>query len=313
MDFYKGRTVLVTGHKGFIGSHLSRRLAAYGANVVGLDRDKRDVKNRYQVSSLFAECDPSVVFHLAAATEVRASYDDPLGTWRTNVMGTLNVLEECRKRRVKALVVASTDKVYGDQYDWGGACKEDAQLLHNADIYASSKRAADELAQDYARVYGLPIRILRCANVYGPGQRNETTLITGTITKVLRGEMPVVHADARYSLREWLYIDDAVEAYLLAGADAASLPRNGDPYPSVHPAFNVGSREIYSVDAVVRKVLVAMGKDLLNYELVADTRPQIGNQGLESYKFRRRFPSWTTVWLDEGLARTVAWHKDGCK
>ena len=305
-DFYPGRRVLVTGGNGFVGKRLCSRLHDLGAIVDTLDKQGKqpaDVKNMYQVRASFDRFTPDTVFHLAAKTEVRSSFVEPLETYRTNVLGTINILEICRERKIGGLVVASSDKAYGDQgIQW--MCREDQELLGNADVYSASKTAMDDISRIYSHLYRMPITVLRPTNIYGPGQTNETTLITGTIRRLLKGEKPVIHNASRHSLREWLYIDDAVQAYLYAGTNRDNL---------LSPAYNVGSRDRRSVEAVVKTLLVQFGKGEYDYDCEADTTPQIGNQGLISTKFREKYPEWSTISFEEGLRRTVEWYREVCR
>lgn len=316
-SFYECKRVLVTGGAGFIGSHLVHKLKELMSRPVSLDSNGMscpdifsDVVDVDLLRVNFRNLRPQVVFHLAAQTEVLRSYEEPWLTWQTNVTGTLNVLECCRRFDVESVIVASSDKAYGspieDRLDIGG-CKE-AQLeglKHNADPYSSSKRAADELAQDYLRWYNLPIKIIRCANTYGPGQTNATTLITNTISRLLRGEEPVIHAGREHVKREWLYIDDAVNAYLRLGASNLTGP------------FNVGSGYRLSTTKVVESIAANMGMLSVRANLeTTGQQPeyrrvqQIGDQGLNSTKFRTAFPDWTTTPFADGLRRTITWHRE---
>lgn len=310
-DFYAGKRILVTGSEGFVGRHLCRRLKDHGvAMLAKLDRhgvNDDGVNDSRQVLAPF-DVQIDLVFHLAAFTEVRASYDCPGSTYRTNVLGTLNVLDVCRQTRTP-VVVASTDKVYGNDAVVGRPywSRENDQLQRNADMYAASKQAADLLAQDYARLYRMPVRVLRCANTYGPGQRNETTLITGTCARLARGQRPVIYSGSRYSLREWLHVDDAVSAYLLAGVNACEA-RTDDPV-----VYNVGGGHRATVEAVVDDVIKLWGGRAGDFDLEADTCPQIDDQGLDSSRFRERFPEWTVLPWREGLAGTVNWYRENLK
>lgn len=326
---WKGKRVLVTGGHGFIGSALRQKLQKLGAVTYTMDFPPQgvtlcqtyDVRSWEDVERTFQQGSPQVVFHLAAQTEVRKSHAEPHTTYMTNVLGTLNVLEACRRCGVEGCVIASSDKCYGNtMYDeHGKLCHEGQVLYHDADLYSSSKKAADELAQDYGRLYGLPVRVVRCANTYGPGQTNATTLITNTIERLLRGERPVIHHGMDNILREWLYIDDAVEAYLLLAQHACEHPKYG--WACETPGalcFNVGSGVRYTVKQVIFAVLFQFmsfkeAKDKMtgcyvDQETVES--PQIGNQGLCSDKFRSLHPQWTCTPFDEGIKRTVVWHKE---
>lgn len=309
-EFFKDKRCLVTGHKGFVGTALCTKLRQHGANVHGIDQKSGcDILKKDSVYDEVLMFRPDMVFHLAAKTEVRASFTSPHETYQTNVLGTLNVLEACRVSRTP-LIVASTDKVYGSSIIPGpNVCDETQFLYHNADLYAVSKRAADELCQDYARLYDMPIRILRCANIYGPGQRNETTLITSTITRLLNDDLPIVYKSSADTVREWLYIDDAVAAYLLLARDVVKHKY----VLNSPPIFNVGSGERATVLETVKEILVMNGISTNEYTIRENDKPQIGDQGLNSTKFRTRFPDFSFVPLIEGLRRTIAWHKENMK
>lgn len=312
---WKDKRVLVTGGCGFIGSALVKRLEQIGESegICTLDLMRgQDVTDGGLVRSTIRMLKSQIVFHLAAQTEVRTSFREPELTYRINVMGTLNVLEACRACGVEALVVASSDKAYGDHPN--RVCNEAKELWHNADAYSSSKAMADELCQDYHRLYHMPIRILRCANTFGPGQTNETTLITGTVCRLLKGEAPVIHEGRADVKREWLYIDDAVDAYVHLAQHASC---SGELYNGIsYPAYNVGSGGRYSVREVVDKIAQLMfmegGMDLrlTRYSSLPEKAPQIGDQGLDSAKYRKLIGDKPFVTFDEGLKRTIAWHKE---
>lgn len=294
-DFYRGKRVIVTGHRGFVGAHLVRALKGLGADAKGVDRvEAENILCSGDLHRTFIDHPPDVVFHLAARTEVRDSYENPWITYHTNVTGTLNVLELCRLSKVKSVVIASTDKVYGDQ-DVTDLTEADP-LMGNADLYSLSKKAADELAQSYMDLFSLPVKVVRPCNIYGPGQRNETTLITGTVRKLQRGQAPVVYRGSKNVLREWLYVDDVIRAYLLLG----ELDKAG--------VWNVGSGERVRVENVITTIIQLMDSSIpVSY---ADGPLQIGDQGIISTKFRKQFPDWTPTKFTEGLLKTVNWYKE---
>jgi CDP-glucose 4,6-dehydratase len=207
---------------------------------------------------------------------------------------------------VSSVVVASTDKAYGDHhrlpYD------ESFGLLAKAP-YEVSKACADMIARSYACTYGLPIAITRCANIYGPGDLHWGRLVPGTIRSLLAGEVPVLRSDGTMA-RDYVFIDDAVSAHLALGAAVASRAELSGA------ALNFGTGTAVSVLDMLRRIGVAAGKS----ELVRQVRPgtqasnEIRRQCLSSAQARRWLGWRPTVSLDEGLRRTVAWyaeHLDG--
>lgn len=336
-EILRGKRVLITGAAGFIGTALGRILVSLGAEVFGVDiRCKStanepgvmcfqcDVREVQALTDVFLSYRPEVVFHLAAQTEVLASYALPGLTYSTNVTGTINILELCRRNYVKAVLLASTDKAYGDvrARHWTGkmyAFREDDELTSPCpDPYSSSKRLADLLAQDYARNLGLPLSIVRACNTYGPGQRNETTLITGTVMRILRGQPPSIHEGCEDVVREWMYIDDLVAAYVLLAdrmLNRSSLlctDHGSSPDPVV---YNVGTGERKSAKMVVegiKPLLPTVGASYSPTKTLATGVKQIGDQMLDSSLFNSVFPGWgvEVTNLHHGLAKTVEWYRD---
>ena len=185
---YAGRTVLVTGASGIVGSWLVRSLLGAGATVVALVRDddphsefvrSGDVTRVTRVHGsledlvllerTIVQYEVHVVFHLGAQTQVRHAQWSPWASLEANVRGTYNLLEACRRnpRTLEAVVIASSDKAYGET---DVLPYTEAHPLAGRNIYDASKSAADLLASAYAHSYGLPLGIARCANIYGGGR-----------------------------------------------------------------------------------------------------------------------------------------------
>lgn len=302
-DFYTNRRVLVTGGSGFVGRHLVAALRQRGAIVLNLDRNSNqdheycDLRERFGVPMLFRRRKPQVVFHLAAQTEVLWSMKEPMTTYEINVHGTLKILDACREHAVQSVVVASTDKVYG--HTTGPVREDDMGLQPVDDPYSSSKRLADQLCHDYAHIYGLPVKVVRCANIYGPGQRNGTTLITAAVNRLQQGLTPVVYQGQELAVREWLYVEDAVRAYLELGA-------RSEPQPL---AWNVGSGEQLTVaDVVVR--IMRWWKHDGDYEIRPAPAGRPSSLRLDSSRFRTYFPGRSPVSFDDGLNRTLTWYRN---
>lgn len=296
--YYKGKRVIITGSNGFVGSAIKSKLSHFGAYIFGVDiKNGVDIRDLELMKDIFRDVSPDIVLHLAAEVEVGKSFKTPHPAYSTNVYGTLNILEMARQNRgnLKSLVIASTDKVYGVAPP---PYVEDHEMMWCTNPYAASKQYADKIAQDYARFYGLPIRILRCVNTYGPGQLNETTLITGSIMRILRGERAIIHNSDHE--REWLYIDDAVLAYLMVGYIRDDESR----------VYNVGTGETLCPSEVIRHIISLMGGD---YSFVPAPAISDMNHRVDSIDFRHEFKAWSPTKFTDGLQETVKWYKENFK
>ena len=318
---YEDACALVTGGQGFIGSHLVERLLAEGARVVVPRRDVPSL-SRFRLAGLEARCDVvaldlsddggglarvlneydvDLVFHLAAQAIVALAGRSPLSTFESNVRGTWNLLEACRSLGAvgpRAIVVASSDKAYGQQAEL--PYREDMPLLavHPYDV---SKACADLLARSYACSFGLPVAVTRLANVYGPGDLNFSRLVPDTARSLVRGERPVIRSDGK-PLRDFLHVDDAVEAYL---AVAGSLDR-----PELHGrAWNAGGDAPVPVTEVVERLVAASGRPLSPEVHGSGTPPgEIDRQWLDSAAIRRELGWGPSRGLGEGLTETYGWY-----
>ncbi len=180
-----------------------------------------DVRDRELLERTLGEYEIDTVFHLAAQTIVTIANRNPLSTFETNIAGTWNMLEACRRSpTVKQIVVASSDKAYGDQevlpYD-------EATPLQGVHPYDVSKSGADLIARTYAVSYGLPVTITRCGNFYGGGDLNWNRIVPGTIRSILRGQRPVIRSDGDY-VRDYFYVEDGAAAYMLLAEKLAEQP-----------------------------------------------------------------------------------------
>src|SRR3989344_5233450 len=242
------RNIFMTGSGGFIGSHLATKLLDIDCNLIVLMKEldknsffsinnlEKKVKMYYGDLREFDEMERimrrekiDTVFHLGAQSQVLRALEDPRSTLDINVRGTWNILEACRKNEnVKRIVVASSDKAYGIHKKL--PYTEEFQL--NASYpYDSSKTCTDIIAQMYAKTYGLPIGITRCANIYGPGDINWDRLIPSTIKSLINKEEIVIRSDGTPE-RDYIYIDDAVNAYITLAKNIENV--KGE-------AFNFGS------------------------------------------------------------------------
>jgi CDP-glucose 4,6-dehydratase len=306
---WKGRSVLITGATGLVGTWLTRRLIELNASVVCLVRgpvtqDLRavqgDIRDRTLLDRVIMDHHIDTVFHLAAQTAVGIANRNPVSTFETNIAGTWNILEACRlSPLVKSIVVASSDKAYGRQPIL--PYTEDMPL-DGRHPYDASKSCADILAQTYAATYSLPVAITRCGNFYGGGDMNWNRLVPGTIRSILHGERPVIRSDGHYQ-RDYLYVEDSVQAYLTL----ASRLRQ-DPHLRGR-AFNFSNESRVSVLEMVRLILRHM-ESTLEPDIRNESSNEIREQFLNAERARTDLGWRAEFTLEEGLRRTIAWYRE---
>jgi CDP-glucose 4,6-dehydratase len=320
VSFWRGKSVLVTGAGGFVGSWLANALADRGAIVTAILRDETPLANfdllrlgervsvvRGSITDIATvgralnEYDVDTCFHLAAQAIVGSANRSPLSTWESNIRGTWTVLEACRTAsNVERVVVASSDKAYGSQPRL--PYTEDMVLL-GTNPYDASKAASEVVVRSYSQTFGLPVSVARCANIYGGGDLNFSRLIPGTIRSVLRNERPIVRSDGT-PVRDYLYVDDAVGAYLSLGEQMARPEIVGS-------AFNFGGGEPLSVRDVIARILDACDA----HDIAPDIRgtgvpaAEIDRQYLDS-KHANKVLGWrAATTLSDGLRSAVSWYR----
>ena len=314
-DFWRGRRVLVTGAAGLLGGWVTPLLAAAGAEVIGFDIDwpraamKRhdgldvvdgDVRVFGQLADLLGQgSGVDAVMHLAAQPIVGEANVDPIPTFEHNIAGTWTLLEACRTaRKVPAILVASSDKAYGDG---GAADYEENMPLRARHPYAVSKACTDLIAQTYAESYGLPVVISRCGNLYGGGDVNWSRIVPGTIRSVLEGQPPLIRSDGT-PVRDYLYVEDIAAGMLLLARAISEQPQlTGE-------AFNFGGGERLSVLDVVGRILDQMGTDL-EPDVRNEAANEIAEQRVGADKAGRILGWKPSYSLDEGLGRTISWYR----
>jgi len=311
----KNRKVFVTGATGLIGSHLTRFLVEGGAEVTVLIRDHvphnylldgdpprfntvtGDLQDYRLVERALAEYEAEVVFHLGAQTQVQIANRSPVGTFKSNIEGTWNLLEACRQvPTVKAVLVASSDKAYG-QAETLPYTEETP--LRGDHPYDASKSCADIIARTYWVTYQLPVAIIRSGNVFGVGDLNFSRIIPGTIRSVLLGESPIIRSDGTL-VRDYFYVKDAAMAYLAtAEALLADTEKIGGE------AFNFSNELRMTVLEVTQRILEIMGRDDLEPVILDQAPDEILQQSLSAEKARRVL-GWTPQYpFEQGVEETV--------
>ncbi len=345
--FWYGKRALVTGADGFVAANLVQRLMALGAVVTVVARHQRpittlklldtadspdieysDLSDFVQTQKICNRHQIDTIFHVAAAAVVSEAANAPISTCENNIIPTLNLLEAARINKIPRVLIASTDKSYGDH-----AAADDIEpipyrenyALRGLDVYSASKVCADMISQTYAFQFKLPVLVLRPSNIYGPGDLNFSRLIPRTILRLLSGQRPVINQGNDHVLREYLYIDDMVGAYLFLAENMqrhyqAPMPQTGQaPYGWI--AYNVGgtvgdagfdpkqSPNIRNVVEVINLLRQKLGSNL---EPVIIPKPanfiEIPDQFLDSGKLHRLGYQPKTQ-FDEGIAKTIAWYQ----
>lgn len=315
--FWQDRPTFVTGATGLVGAWVVRRLLAAGAEVVCLVRDwvpqaelvrtglvaqvrvvRGEISDQALLERALGEYEIHTVIHLAAQTIVTIANRNPISTFETNIAGTWAMLEACRRSpTVKAVILASSDKAYGDHDVLPYTEEAPLQGRHPYDV---SKSCADLIAQSYATTYGLPVAITRAGNFYGGGDLNWNRIVPGTIRAVLRGQRPVIRSDGQY-VRDYFYVEDGAAAYLLLAEQLAQRPA------LIGHAFNFSNELQITVLDLVQRILAAMESDLQ-----PDIRNEAGNEIRHQYLSAakaRQMLGWTPLFtLDEGLRRTIEWY-----
>lgn len=314
------RPVLVTGATGLVGGWLTKRLVAAGADVVCLVRDwvpqsevvrggllertkvvRGDIQDRSLIERTLGEYEINTVFHLAAQTIVGIANRNPISTFESNIAGTWNVLESCRRSPlVKAVIVASSDKAYGSQDHL--PYSEDTPLVgrHPYDV---SKSCADLLAQSYGETYHLPVMITRCGNFYGGGDLNWNRIVPGTIRSILRNERPIIRSNGKF-VRDFFYVEDGAAAYMLL-AQHLLAGSNGVLFGK---AYNLSNERAVTVSTLVSLILEQM-KSGLEPDIQDNASNEIERQYL-SAELARKELGWRPLFtLEEGLTETIRWYR----
>lgn len=306
-----GKNIFVTGAGGFIGSSIVKRFVSLDANVFSLVRSKSaedvetlkgsklyvgDVCDYSLMSEIISTNNIDYIIHLAANAIVKNSARDPMSTYRVNVMGTVAILEAARNvGKCTKIIAASSDKAYGDHEILPYT---ENTPLSTRNTYDTSKACSDLIARTYAHNYGMPIVVTRCSNVYGPGDPNLSRIIPNTIARISRNESPILYSDVSLMEREFIYIDDVVDAYLrLMTSDETT---NGE-------AYNIGGGGPVKITQVVDVMLDLMRSSLETTVVQREpTFKEISRQYIDASKLFDATGWKQTTSLHDGLASTIS-------
>lgn len=317
-SFWRGRRVFITGCTGFLGSWLTAALLKQGAAVTGLirtlepdsqlvrtglidhiDQIAGDLLNYDLLRRSLAERKIDTVFHLAGQTIVSVANREPIETFETNIRGTWLLLEAIRHTpSVRGVVVASSEKAYGEQLDL--PYHEDYPL-QGRHPYEVSKSCADLIAQSFAHTYELAIAVTRCSNLFGGGDLNWNRLIPGTIKSVLNQEPPVLRSNGSFR-RDYLYVADAVRGYLMLAERLTEPEVRGRP-------FNLGSGCGTSALEAVQTIIAQSDYPKLEPIILDEVRHEILDEYLSPERATQTLGWAPQYTLAEGLKETMAWYQ----
>ena len=310
-----GENIIVTGGAGFIGGHLVKKLVELGAKVLVIDIAIRenciyvssgsykktkfelvDIRNKSEIERIFEEFNPKFIFHLAAQALVENGFFNPIKTFETNVMGTVNILEAARKLKdLKGIIVALSDKAYG-KLKTNGAYKEDFPLFgdHPYDV---SKSCEDLIALTYFKTYQLPVVVTRFGNVYGEGDFHLDRIIPGICEALINNKTLEIRSNGKY-VRDYLYVEDVVDGYLFLASKVDSI--KGE-------AFNFSSSDKLSVLEVIKTAEKSINEKI-KYVIKNSAKNEIPYQHLDDSKIKKL--GWSSNHsLKTSLPSVLEWYK----
>jgi len=302
--------IIVTGGAGFVGSHLTDRLIKENHQVVVIDnlstgkKENLNKKAKFykinilspKISQIFKKERPDFVFHFAAHIEARESVRDPISDAKVNILGSLDVLENCRKFKVKEIIFASSG---GEIY---GAAKKiptpEDYLSQPISPYGVSKLTIEKYLDAYYRLFGLKYKVLRYGNVYGPKQNphGEAGVIAIFIDRMLKNEPPFIHGSGKQT-KDYIFIEDAIEATI------RSLKKN------FIGALNIGTGKESSVLEIFSKIKNLTKSSVRKKHIPFP--PCVFPRGCLDIKKAKKILGWRPKYnLDNGLERTVVWFRN---
>ena len=306
----KHQTILVTGGAGFLGSNLVDRLVEEGHKVVIIDDLSSGRKVNLNPKAKFYKMDvrdkkiPQIlkkekiesVFHLAARPLVEKVYNNPFEAFEINIMGTVNILESCRlKGDLRSIVVVSSDKAYGKNENLP---YKETTPLGGDHPYEVSKAAVDLVAKTYFKTYGLPITIARFSNTFGPRDYNFGRIIPGIFEAILNNKEFLIRSDGKM-IREYTFVEDIIDGCIKLAENINKT--KGE-------AFNFGSKNIFSVLEVVKKIEEILNKKI-SYKILNVAKNEIPKQYLNWSKVKTVLNWRPKHTFEQGVKKSFDWYQ----
>ena len=314
------KNILITGGFGLLGSNLYKFLNKKKYNVYLLDKKKNFLRKNYLnidkkkvflgdyldkklVKKIIINKKINVIFHTGAVTQVLEALENPEHTYLNNIFGTLNFLEIIKSIKKKIIFIySSSDKAYGEV---GKKSYKEETCLNSIFPYDVSKSCADLICQSYSKTYNMKIGILRCGNLYGPGDFNKNRLINGFIISIIKNKIFKIRSNGKL-VRDYLYVDDAVNAYYLTMLALIKKNKNLKIY-------NVGSKHNMNVFHMIKKISKLNKNTKIKIKILNSSKNEISKQKLNFDKISSELKWKQKTNLDVGLKKTFEWYKNNIK
>ena len=311
------KNILVTGGLGLLGKPLVTFLKKKKYNVYVLDRSKNKKRNRlikgrninfiygnYQNKNFLKKTIKNrkinIIFHTGAITQVLEGLKYPLKTYKNNIMGTINILESIRQINPKILLIySSSDKAYGEIKKRNYLESDNLNSIYPYDL---SKTCSDLICQSYSKVYNLKVAIVRCGNLFGPGDFNKNRIIPETILSTIKNQRLKIRSSGKL-IRDYLYVDDAVKAYFMI----MNKLKNSNSKILI---YNVGSKDNLSVIKLVNMILGLMKRKDLKPIILNKSKKELKLQKLNDNKIRKELKWRQSITIKKGLNKTINWYKE---
>ncbi|MCQ2014182.1 CDP-glucose 4,6-dehydratase [Clostridium butyricum] len=325
LEFYKNKKIFITGHTGFKGSWLSKVLINLGANVTGysLETNKKfsifsvlrleeemnsiigDIRDLESLKKAMLKCNPDIVIHMAAQPLVLESYENPVYTYETNVIGTVNVLECIRKcENVKSVLNVTTDKVYKNkEWEWG---YREYEELDGYDPYSNSKSCSELITNSYRRSFfsdrNIAISSVRSGNVIGGGDISPNRIIPDCIRSIQTKKEMIIRNP--HSVRPYQHVLDAIVAYLL-------IIKKQYINKELQGAYNVGPNEN---NCISTEDLVKLFFNCWDEKITCNSNGVKGKHEANFLKLDcekiKKYIEWNPIWsIEDSIKKTVEWTK----
>ena len=311
------KNILVTGGLGLLGKSLVIFLKKKKYNVFVLDRSKNKKRNRlikgrninfiygnYQNKNFLKKTienkNINIIFHTGAVTQVLEGLKYPLKTYKNNIIGTINILECIRQINSSILLIySSSDKAYGEIKKRNYLENDNLNSIYPYDL---SKSCSDLICQSYSKVYNLKVAIVRCGNLFGPGDFNKNRIIPETILSTIKNQRLKIRSSGKL-VRDYLYVDDAVKAYFMI---MNKLKKKN----SKTLIYNVGSKNNLSVINLVNMILSLMNRKDLKPIILNKSKKELKFQKLNDNKIRKELGWKQSITINKALNKTINWYKE---